>query len=85
MNLNGESIGNILERRRKEEGISLREISNKTCIGIHYLEYIEKGEFHKLPSRPYNRGFISAYATYIGLDSSEVVKRFNFEVGLESS
>jgi cytoskeletal protein RodZ len=73
LDLNGETIGNFLERKRKEQGVSLREISNKTCIGIRYLEFIEKGEFHKLPCRPYNRGFVSAYAACIGLDSKSVM------------
>ena len=81
--LGGETLGPHMQRKRKESGLSLEELSEKTRIRKHYLEKIEKGEFHLLPSRPYNRGFIRAYATYINIDADTAVRQFNAETGLE--
>ncbi len=81
--LNGETLGPHLERKRKESGLSLEELSEKTRIRKHYLQKIETGEFHKLPCLPYNRGFVRTYATYLGIDADTAVKQFNAEIGLE--
>jgi cytoskeletal protein RodZ len=80
--LNGETLGPHLERKRREAGLSLKELSEKTRIGLHYLEKIENGEFGKLPCLPYSRGFVRTYATYIGIDADKAVKQFNTEAGL---
>ena len=80
--LNGETLGPHLERKRREAGVSLAELSEKTRIGIKFLEQIESGEFEKLPCLPYSRGFVRAYATYIGVDADNAVKQFNTEAGL---
>ncbi len=81
--LNGETLGPHLERKRREAGLSLKELSEKTRIGTNYLKKIETGEFEKLPCLPYSRGFIRAYATCIGIDADNAVKQFNTEAGLE--
>lgn len=83
--LNGETLGPHLERKRKESGLTLEELSEKTRIRKYYLEIIENGEFHKLPCQPYNRGFVRAYANYLGADADTAVKQFNAEFGLEDS
>ena len=79
----GETLGPHLERKRRESGLSLEELSEKTRIRKYYLEVIESGEFHKLPSQPYNRGFIRSYATYVDMDADTAVKQFNAEISLE--
>lgn len=78
-----ETLGAHLERVRKERGLSLQELSEKTRIRIHYLEKIEKCEYHKLPCPPYNRGFVRAYASYIGVDPDTAVHQFDSEAGYD--
>ena len=41
-----------------------------------YLVAIEDGRFDDLPGPTYALGFVRAYATYLGLDVAEVVKRY---------
>ncbi len=83
LHLNGETLSIHLERKRKERGLSLKEISEITRIRKFYLEVIETGEFHKLPSKPYNSSFVRAYAANIGVDADAAVKQFEIELAME--
>ncbi|MEE9241352.1 MAG: RodZ domain-containing protein [bacterium] len=74
-------VGAYLAREREERGISLTEVSEKTRIRIYYLEHIEAEDFDQLPSIPVGRGFVRAYAEYIGVDSDEVARFYNQKVG----
>ncbi len=82
--LGKETLGEHLQRKREESGFSLQEISEKTRIRTYYLESIEKGEYHRLPCLPYNRGFVRAYAEYIGVDADAAATHFIIEAGLEA-
>jgi cytoskeletal protein RodZ len=74
---NEQSLGALLQRKRKEKGLSIEEISKKTCIRMYYLERIEEGEFNLLPPLPYSRGFVRAFAIYIGVNADQAVSQFN--------
>ncbi len=82
--LDKESLGEHLQRKREACGLSLQELSEKTRIRTYYLENIEKGEYHRLPCLPYNRGFIRAYAECIGVDADAAATHFIIEAGLEA-
>lgn len=71
-----ESFGAYLKAQRESKGIRLEEIASITKIHIHALEHLEAGRFHKLPPDPFIRGFIIAYAKYVGLDPKETVSRY---------
>ncbi len=77
-------VGGYLAQERQERGISLAEVSEKTCIRINFLEKIEVEDFGQLPSVPVARGFVRSYAKYIGVDADEVVRFYNQKVGARS-
>ena len=64
-----------LQSKRKAQKISLKEISDRTKIGIIFLDAIEKGDFSKLP-QVYLRLFLRSYATEIGADPIRATIRF---------
>lgn len=74
-------VGAFLAQERHARGISLAEVSEKTCIRIFYLEKIEADAFGELPSIPVGRGFVKSYAGYIGVDADNVVRVYNQKVG----
>jgi cytoskeletal protein RodZ len=74
-------VGTFLRRNREERGISIEEVASSTRVRTFYLEKIENEEFNRLPAVPIGRGFIRAYARYIGVDDDEVVHRYNQNVG----
>ncbi len=66
-------LGEIFKQERESRGVSLREISDATKIAVRYLEAIEQNHFDALPGGVFSRGFIRAYAAYVGLDEKRAV------------
>jgi cytoskeletal protein RodZ len=66
-------LGETLKQERETRGVSLREISDATKIAVRYLEAIEQNHFDALPGGVFNKGFIRAYAAYVGLDEQRAV------------
>jgi flagellar biosynthesis protein FlhG len=60
--------GAALRRFREERGVSLRDISTRSKVGVRFLEYIEADRHELLPARVYLRSFLIEYAKALGLD-----------------
>src|SRR5438067_13304737 len=72
------SFGEELRREREIRGISLKEISDATKISKRFLEAIERNDHKTLPAPVFTRGFVREYARYLGLNSDEIVNRYNY-------
>lgn len=68
-------LGGALRERREAMGASLAEVETATRIRQKYLAALESDEWHLLPGEVVGRGFLRNYATYLGLDPTEVVER----------
>lgn len=77
------SFGEELRREREIRGISLKEIADATKISKRFLEAIERNDHRTLPAPAFTRGFVRAYAHYVGLNSEEMVNRYNFAVATD--
>ena len=75
------SFGVRLQREREMRGISLDEIAEATKIGTRSLKALESGEFDKLPGGIFNKGFVRAYARYLGIDEDQAVSDYLTAVG----
>jgi cytoskeleton protein RodZ len=67
------SFGDKLRREREMRGITLAEMSESTKISTRHLESLEKEEFGSLPGGVFNKGFVRAYARFLGIDEDEAV------------
>jgi cytoskeleton protein RodZ len=67
------SFGERLRREREMRGITLDEISASTKIARRHLESLETDHFDALPGGIFNRGFVRAYARYLGIDEDQAV------------
>ena len=65
-------IGSILEKRRLEKGLSLKEVEQATKIRTRYLEGLEQEDPTVLPDPVYARGFLKTYANFLGLDGERL-------------
>lgn len=74
------SFGESLRRERELRRITLREVSEATKINSRYLEALERNEFTYLPGGAFTKGFIRAYARYIGVDEAEMLNAYLFEI-----
>lgn len=70
-------IGEYLRKTREEKNISLKDVQESTKISMRYLEAIDRGDFNGIPGEVYRKGFIANYATAIGLDAQDVLKRYH--------
>jgi len=70
------TFGERIKREREMRGVSLEEIAESTKIGKRNLEALETEDFDKLPGGIFNKGFVRAYAKYLGLDEDQAVTDF---------
>ncbi len=68
----GAKIGQVLEKARKERGLTLDEVEYATKIRKRYLAGLEREDFGALPDAVYAHGFLKTYANYLGLDGEEL-------------
>jgi cytoskeleton protein RodZ len=71
------AFGERLRREREMRGISLNEISESTKISRRHLEALENEDFEALPGGVFNRGFVRAYARFVGIDEEQAVADYN--------
>lgn len=75
------SFGGRLQREREMRGISLDEIAEATKIGTRSLRALECEDFEKLPGGIFNKGFVRAYAKYLGIDEEQAVSDYMAAIG----
>jgi cytoskeletal protein RodZ len=73
------TFGEELKRERELRGIGLREVAEATKVNIRYLEAMERDDFEHLPGGVFNRGFVRAYAQFIGVDPDAMVNAYLME------
>jgi cytoskeleton protein RodZ len=71
-----DSLGEALRAIRRDRGISLEDLAERTRVRKSYLEAIEEMRLDALPSRPFTIGYVRAYATALALDPDAAVERF---------
>ncbi len=71
-----EFTGPLLRQIREAVGVELREIAERSKIGMAYLQALEGEVFGKLPAAVYVRGFLAEYARALGLDAERVKQTY---------
>jgi cytoskeletal protein RodZ len=74
-------LGNKLKQAREARGIPLSEVEWATKIKAAYLEALEEEDYSAIPGAVYIRGFLRAYATYLGLDPEPLIGEYNASSG----
>lgn len=67
------SFGEKLKQERVKRSITLEQISISTKIGTRMLQALEEDRFNQLPGGIFNKGFVRAYARFVGLDEDQTV------------
>lgn len=70
------SLGEKLRQAREERGISIGEVAEQTRISSLYLKSIEDDNYKPLPGGIFNKGFVKAYAKYVGIDEQEALQDY---------
>jgi len=69
---NAETLGEKLKKIREESKISLDEAALQTSISKKYLEYLEEGNYEKLPGQVYVEQFLKRYAEFLNINPGQV-------------
>ena len=70
-------IGNSLREARLRQHLDFPELEQAKKIRARYLRALEDEEFETLPAETYVKGFLRAYAEYLGLDGQLYVDEYN--------
>jgi len=76
-------LGQKLRSQRELMGLSLGDVERHTHIRMHYARALEEGDIAHLPSPVQGRGMLSNYASFLGLNTEEVL--LHFADGLQAS
>ena len=79
------TFGEKLKKIRSDKRASFSDISKNTMIQVEYLEYLEQGEYDKLPADVYVKGFLKNFAEYLGADERDLVKSFQKEKSIQKN
>lgn len=74
------TLGEELKRRRETLGVSLREISDDTRIGVRFLKAIESNQFSILPGGIFNRSFIRAFARHVDMPEEKALHLYTSQI-----
>lgn len=70
-------IGASLREARTKRGLSSEDVQKAIRIRDRYLTALEQEDWALLPGDAYTKGFLRAYAEYLGLDGNLYVDEFN--------
>ncbi len=65
--------GETLRKAREEKKQTLDDVSKAIYIKVRYLQALEAGNFDVFHSLAQGRGFLRAYATYLGVNADELL------------
>jgi len=77
--LGASRVGAELRAARLRLGWALPDVAATLRIRLPFLQAIEDGRIADLPGNAYALGFLRSYAASLGLDASEVARRFRAE------
>jgi cytoskeletal protein RodZ len=70
------SLGEKLRTAREARGVTISEIADQTRVSSYYLEAIESNDYRVLPGGIFNKGFVKAFAKYVGVDEQEALQDY---------
>jgi hypothetical protein len=76
-------IGATLREARERRGLSLDDVQASLHFRVRYLTALEEEHWDLLPGEAYTKGFLRAYAEFLGLDGTLFIDEFNERIAAE--
>src|ERR1039458_1863494 len=73
----GVSIGDTLADARRQAGLTITQVSQRTCIRETIIRGIERGDFSSCGGDFYARGHIRSIARAVGADDEELIREYD--------
>jgi transcriptional regulator with XRE-family HTH domain len=71
------SIGDALAAGRRQAGLTITQVSQRTCIRETIVRGIERGDYSACGGDFYARGHIRSIARAVGLDPEELIREYD--------
>ena len=71
------SIGDALAAARRQEGLTVTQVSQRTCIRETIVRGIERGDYSACGGDFYARGHIRSIARTVGLDPEDLIREYD--------
>jgi cytoskeletal protein RodZ len=71
------SIGDTLAEARRQAGLTITQVSQRTCIRETIIRGIERGDFSSCGGDFYARGHIRSIARAVGADDEELIREYD--------
>ena len=71
------SIGDALAAARRQAGLTITQVSQRTCIRETIVRGIERGDYSACGGDFYARGHIRSIARAVGLDPEELIREYD--------
>lgn len=78
-----EQLGQILRARREELGLNVSVVVKTTCIRSSIIHALEQGQFEKIGSETYIKGFIKTYAHFLSLSPDTLLELYEVQPVIE--
>jgi len=75
------SVGDSLAQARSQAGLTIAQVSQRTCIRETIVRGIERGDFSACGGDFYARGHIRSIARVVGLDPDELIREYDLTHG----
>ena len=75
------SIGDTLADARRQAGLTITQVSQRTCIRETIIRGIERGDFSACGGDFYARGHIRSIARAVGMDDDELIREYDAQHG----
>jgi transcriptional regulator with XRE-family HTH domain len=73
------SFGDDFKQARETRGIRLEAVADATRIAPRHLKALERGDIAALPAAPFTKGYIRAYAQFLGIDPQPMLDAYRSE------
>lgn len=74
------TAGERLRQAREIAGLSVAEVAAKQHLRPAIISAIESGDYRKIDSELFLKGYVRAYATHVGIDPESVVRQLDKEL-----
>ena len=79
-NVSAESVGQQLRRARENAGLSLAAVADQQHLRVSVIQAIESGDYSKIDTELFLKGYVRAYARQVGLDADSIIRDLDTEL-----
>lgn len=69
--------GMRLQEARVKLGLSVEDVASRLCLRVKVIESLEADHYSDFAGLVFTRGYLRAYARFVGLDAGDIISIFN--------